>query len=321
MTIIKIKNDAQWHDLRSKTIGGSEIGIIMGCSPYSTLNELFHVKRGNYEPNFSGNKLMEYGRAMEPVIATMISGEMNWELKHCRDYHIHPEHHFLGATLDYYVIESEHGKGILEIKNVSTFAPDWTQSRAPAHVELQMQHQFLVVNAARAAAGLATYKWGAIGSLHAGNPEDIRIMYRKPDAKVFKHIIAESAKFWARVENNDEPDLIGHKELEHITEMFKGADPLPEIETRNLQEDPVMDDLVARHEEAKYKAAEYAREQKELKAKILHRLMAVDENGVTRQIAARTKNYGIETKVIDVYRKPQPAKQTQQLRFNIREVE
>ena len=322
MTIIPIESDEQWHALRQRTIGGSEIGIVMGCSPYGTLNELFHVKRGTYQPNFEGNKLMQWGQAFEPVIATLISGEMHWELKHCRDYHIHPDHPHLGATLDYYVVESEHGPGILEIKNVSTFSPDWTKSRAPAHVELQIQHQFLVVNAARAAAGLPVYKWGAIGSLHAGNPEDVRIMYRKPDGKAFKHIIEQGGLFWDRVISNDEPDLMSNKELEHITSMYKDATPLPEIETMDRQDDPVLDDLIMHHEMAKQDASEAKRRQDEYKAKILHRLMGIDTTtGVTRQVAARTKNYGVETKLIEVTRKAQPAKTTQQLRFKIRGVD
>lgn len=320
MTITKIENDEQWHALRQKTIGGSEVGIVLGSSPYGTLNELFHVKRGNYSPNFE-SKLMQWGQAFEPVIATLISGEMYWELKHCRDYHQHPDHPHLGATLDYYVVESEHGPGILEIKNVSTFSPDWGKNRAPAHVELQLQHQFLVVNAARRAAGLDTYKWGAIGSLHAGNPEDVRIMYRKPDPKVHKHIIEQGDKFWADVQEGNEPNLLGHKELEHITEMFKQAEPDKfEPELIDMQDDPVLDDLIMQHEQHKYDKSQADRKQKEAKAKILHHLMAIDNEGVTKQMAARSKNYGVETKLIEVNRKPQPARTSTQLRFTIREV-
>lgn len=323
MTITKIENDEQWHKLRSQTIGGSEVGIVLGCSPYGTLNELFHVKRGNYQPDFEGNKLMQWGQAFEPVIATLISGDMYWDLQHCKDYHQHPEHPHLGATLDYYVVESEHGPGILEIKNVSTFSPDWGQNRAPAHVELQVQHQFLVVNAARKAAGLPTFKWGAIGSLHSGNPEDVRIMYRKPDPKVHKHIIEKCSAFWADVEAGNEPDLIaGHKELDHIVEMYKQADEDPdEPELIDKQGDSVLDNLIAEYENAKAHASQAKRQQDEFKAKILHHLMAIDENGVTRRIAARTGIYGVETKLITVNRKPQPAKQSQQLRFTIRNVE
>jgi putative phage-type endonuclease len=321
MTITPIENEEQWHRLRSKTIGGSEVGIVLGCSPYGTLNELFHVKRGNFEPSFEGNKLMQWGQAFEPVIATLISGEMYWDLQHCRDYHQHPEHLHLGATLDYYVVESEHGPGILEIKNVSTFSPDWGQNRAPAHVELQVQHQFLVVNAARRAAGLDTFKWGAIGSLHSGNPEDVRIMYRKPDPKVHAHIIEKCGAFWADVEAGNEPELIGHKELDHIVAMYQQAEEAPETELEDHRGDSVLDDLIMQHEQAKYEKSEADRKQKEAKAKILHRLMAIDNEGVTRRMAARTDNYGVETKLITVNRKAQPAKQSQQLRFTIRAAE
>lgn len=322
MSIIPIKDDSHWHDLRSKTIGGSEVGIIFGVSSYGTLNELFHVKRGTFQQDLEGSKLMQWGKAFEPVIATLISGELYWELVPCREYHVHPLHPYLGATLDYHVVESEHGPGILEIKNVSTFSPDWTQNRAPDYVELQIQHQFLVVNAARRAAGLDTYKWGAIGSLHAGNPEDVRIMYRKPDPKVHAHIINKVGEFWADVEAGNEPDLLGHKEYEHIAEMFKRAEPEEDdTELVDKRGDATLDDLIVNYENFKYEAAEAKRKQDEYKAKILHHLMAINDDGVTKKIAARTEHYGVETKVVEVNRKPQPARTSTQLRFNIRQVE
>lgn len=322
MTIIPIENDDQWHTLRSQTIGGSEVGIVMGCSPYGTKNELYHIKKGNFQPDFEGSKLMQWGQAFEPVIATLISGEHYWDLKHCRDYHIHPDYPYLGATLDYYVVESEHGPGILEIKNVSTFSPDWTKARAPKHVELQMQHQFFVVNAARAAAGLPVFRWGAIGSLHAGNPEDVRIMHRKPDPKIHEHIVKACSGFWSDIEEGKEPDLIDHKEYDHIQEMFKQAEPEPdEPELIDKRGDAALENLIIEYEQAKYEAAEAKRKQDNYKAKILHALMAIDNDGVTKRMAARTDHYGVETKLIEVNRKPQPARTSTQLRFTIRQAE
>lgn len=323
MTITPIKDDLHWHEMRNKTIGGSEVGIVFGVSSYSTLNELFHVKRGNYKEDLEGSKLMQWGKAMEPVIAAFISGEMYWDLVPCKEYHQHPEYPFLGSTLDYHVVQSEHGPGLLEIKNVSTFSPDWGQNRAPAYVELQLQHQFLTVNAARKAAGLPTYKWGCIGSMHAGNPEDIRIMYRKPDPKVHAHIIKKVGEFWQDVQDCKEPDLMGHKEYEHIAEMFKHCEEVrgEEPELLDKRGDAILDNLIAEHEQAKYEKSEATRKQTELKAKILHHLMAISPDGVTKQIGARTDNYGVETKVIQVNRKAQPAKQSTQLRFTIREAD
>lgn len=321
MTITPIKDDEHWHKLRKQTIGASECGIVFGSSPYGTLNELYHVKKGNFNPNFE-SKLMAWGQAMEPVIATFISGENYWDLQHCRDYHQHPDHPHLGATLDYYVVQSEHGPGILEIKNVSTFSPNWTNGRAPAHVELQLQHQFLVVNAARKAAGLDTFKWGCIGSMHSGNPEDIRIMHRKPDPKVHEHIIKKCGEFWADLEAGNEPDLVGHKEYEHLAEMFKYAEVVEdEPELIDKGEDPILDDLIMKHEQAKFDKTKADHEQKDAKARILHHLMLIDNEGVVKKGAARTNNYAVETKVIEVNRKPQPAKKSTQLRFTIREVD
>jgi hypothetical protein len=185
-----------------------------------------------------------------------------------------------------------------------------------------VQHQFLVVNAARKAAGLPTFKWGAIGSLHAGNPEDVRIMYRKPDPKVHAHIIEKCGAFWANVEANKEPPLLGgHKELDHIVEMYKQAEPVPEVDLVDKRGDAILDGLIVEYENAKHESAEAGRRQDEYKAKILHHLMAIDGEGVVKRMAARTDNYGVETKLIEVNRKPQPAKTSTQLRFTIRTVD
>lgn len=321
MSIIPIENENQWHDLRSQHIGGSEIGIIFGASTYSTLNELYHNKRGTFERNLD-NKLMQWGRAFEPVIATLISGDNHWGLKHCEEYHEHPDHPFLGATLDYHVVESEHGPGLLEIKNVQQFAPNWSKKKAPAHVELQIQHQFLVVNAARASAGLKPYTWGAIGSLHAGNPEDVRIMYRKPDAKIHAHIIEQAGKFWDDVQSGNEPDIISHRDLDHISTMYRDAEPLaPGTNQPDLivkPGDAVLDEYMHQYQLAKEAEKEARNTVGNYKAKILRHLMAIDDDGNTKQVAARTDNYSVETKIVEVHRKASPAKVTQSMRFTVR---
>jgi putative phage-type endonuclease len=318
MAIVNIENDDHWHGLRSSAIGGSECGIVFGVSSYGTRNELFHVKRGTYKQDTEGSKLMQWGQLMEPVIGAVISGENHWDLVQCKEYHTHPEYPFLGATLDYHVVKSEHGPGLLEVKNVVNFSPGWGKEVAPAYIELQIQHQFLVVNAARKAEGLKPYKWGCIGSMHAGNPEDIRIMYRQPDPKVHEHIIKECSKFWKEVEENREPDLIGDKEYKHISEMFKQAEVIEDAELLDLRGDDSLDDIVSQYEESRIEAIRAKKRQDEAKAKIMKALMDISPEGATKALAAKTNTHGIEIKLINVVRKAQEEKTSTQLRFKVR---
>lgn len=318
MAIVNIENDDHWHALRSKAIGGSECGIVFGVSPYGTRNELFHVKRGNYNGDLEDSPLMKWGRYMESTIAAFISSENHWELVPCKEYHTHPKYPFLGATLDYHVLKSEHGPGIMEVKNVCEFSPGWGREAAPAYIELQMQHQFLVVNAIRAELGLNPYKWGCIASMHKGNPVDTRIMYREPNPKVHEHIIKECSKFWKEVEENREPDLIGDKEYAHISEMFKQAEVIEDAELLDLRGDDSLDDIVSQYEESRLEAIKAKKRQDEAKAKIMKALMDISPEGATKALAAKTNTYGIEIKLIDVVRKAQEERTSTQLRFKVR---
>ena len=53
---------------RDKYIGGSDIPIIMGISPFKTRLDLLLEKAGLKENDFTGNEYTEYGNIMEPKI-------------------------------------------------------------------------------------------------------------------------------------------------------------------------------------------------------------------------------------------------------------
>lgn len=294
---IDIKNDAAaWHDLRRKHIGASDIAALFGCgnSYTPTLNALYHEKRGNLPPEEGVNLLAELGKALEPFIAFVVSDIQHWRLEPCRFYHEHPEHKFLGCTLDYYVVESEHGPGTMQIKNVQQWAQGWTQSRAPDHVELQVQQEFLVTNAARVAEGLPPFTWGCIASMHAGNPEDIRIMMRAPDMKVQKHIIERAGRFMADVDAGKEPPIMGSEDYAHINDLFKFAEEEADPDPKDLRGDAVMDDYIAQWLEASGQKKGVEMRVTEMKARILHRLLKeMPEGGVYKRQAGRTDNYTV----------------------------
>lgn len=300
MPIIPIdqKNDeAGWLALRRKYIGASDVAALFNCgnSYTPTLNELYHEKRGNLPPEKGRNLLAMLGKAMEPVVAYIVTDIHNWKLEPCQFYHVHPEHPALGCTLDYFIVESEHGPGIMEIKNVQQWTPAWTQNRAPDHVELQIQHQFLVANAARKAEGQRPFEWGCIASMHAGNPEDIRIMMRKPDPKVHKHIIERGSAFMADVAAGKEPPIIGSEDYGHINDLFKFAEEEPDPDPLDLRGDAILDDYVAQWLEAGKNKKHIEMVHTEMKTRILHRMLKeVPQGGmVWKRYSARTSVYSI----------------------------
>lgn len=58
---------------RNNFIGGSDIAVIMGISPFKTRYELLLEKAGIQESDFKGNKFTEYGNIIEPQIREYIN--------------------------------------------------------------------------------------------------------------------------------------------------------------------------------------------------------------------------------------------------------
>jgi putative phage-type endonuclease len=62
---------------RDKYIGGSDIPVIMGISPFKTRWQLLQEKAGLEENTFTGNKYTEYGNILEPKIRQYINANLN----------------------------------------------------------------------------------------------------------------------------------------------------------------------------------------------------------------------------------------------------
>lgn len=57
----------EWHDARAEGVGGSEVGAILGLSPWESRFSLWHRKRGLIGP-VEETPEMEWGTRLEPVI-------------------------------------------------------------------------------------------------------------------------------------------------------------------------------------------------------------------------------------------------------------
>ncbi len=74
---------------RHKYIGGSDIPIIMGISPFKSRYDLLLEKAEVKEADFSGNQYTEYGNTMEPKIREYINQTKDKEYiegKHIKEY-------------------------------------------------------------------------------------------------------------------------------------------------------------------------------------------------------------------------------------------
>lgn len=96
---------------REKYIGGSDIPIIMGISPFTSRYDLLLYKAELKENEFTGNEYTEYGNKMEGKIRDFIN--LNLQDKFIEGKHVDEEKHFRCHT------DGENKEAILEIKTTS----------------------------------------------------------------------------------------------------------------------------------------------------------------------------------------------------------
>lgn len=100
--IIKPKDHAEWLRLRSCGIGASEVGTILGLSPFETPFSLFLKKTGQVPPE-QENEAMLMGHLLEPVVATrweMATGQKVIKASAADIIYVHPEYPYMRVTPD-----------------------------------------------------------------------------------------------------------------------------------------------------------------------------------------------------------------------------
>jgi predicted phage-related endonuclease len=94
---------------RTKRIGGSDVGPILGLSPWRTPLQVWLEKTGQSDPtppDAQREKLFRRGRLMEPVVIDMLSEEYGVKItkrspRSAPNYYTDSEHAFLVAEIDF----------------------------------------------------------------------------------------------------------------------------------------------------------------------------------------------------------------------------
>jgi predicted phage-related endonuclease len=177
---IPIQNEAEWHSVRERFIGGSEVAalfyrwqlpdgsevirhmydappgaMVIEClSPYTTGMALYNAKAGIVMPEDFASERIDAGTFLEPALASWATKKWAMKLRKVRRYTAHDEIDGWGASLDYEV----HGDGEsgtpVEFKNVDwlIFQREWVGEgeeiiTPPIHINIQLQHQIGAVEA------------------------------------------------------------------------------------------------------------------------------------------------------------------------------
>lgn len=242
--VIQPENEQHWLECRTKDITSTEVAALFGLSPYITEFELWHRKKQGVVVKFEATKRMKWGTALQDAIAAEIAREKGWTVRRMNEYIRNPEERagssfdfsieetFLDGAVDRCfddlvekgVISEEQNRpkccGLLEIKNVDSlqFRDGWIvhedgQIEAPLHIEIQVQHQLMV----------SGRTFCHIGALVGGN--DLKMIYREPNKKIFASIRSKIAAFWASIDANQPPKPNFAQDAAFISKLYGYADP------------------------------------------------------------------------------------------------
>lgn len=152
-----------WLALRQHTIGGSDIGTIMGLNPWCSPLELFY-RFVDSEGNMSmrqDNLAMQLGHDLEPVVANLYefwdgdeaslvanrnAGKKVAEVVVLPYHIINPAYPHLHVNLDRGIRRHRHksGHGVLEIKTIAGIVAEKYEGNLPPSYITQVQHEMLV---------------------------------------------------------------------------------------------------------------------------------------------------------------------------------
>lgn len=277
--VYEYDNEDDWHELRAKRIGGSDVGAILGVNPYKSIVDVYVDKTEG--SNFEGNEATFWGHMHESTIMKVFAQ------KH-REFNVYQVPYsvvdnFLIANLDAVLKDKNTGEhGVLEIKTTNAFNyKDWEGDVIPQYYYAQVQHYLM----------LTGYKFAYIAVLIGGQ-----------QYKEFK------------IERSEEDiNLIRNKAIEFYQEnLLKKIPPMPdgsdaymkhlkkkalEIESDEVKELPEFEEIAIRIKELARQKKLIEDEDKLLREKILHKMI---EEKTLKAVAGKYKFNISERKTPDI---------------------
>lgn len=222
-------DERHWLSLRTEDVTSTESPVLAGVSPYATVFELWHRKKHRDPDDLPEKAIMGWGKRLQDCIAFGIAEDNGLIVRRVNEYIRIPDRR-IAASFDFEIIGAlptspyfhefqALGPGILEIKNVDTFAfmNGWGKTdfgiEAPSHIELQIQQQMLLMNR----------RWGIIGPLIGGNRVEPLLRHRHDDT--CRGILAMVADFWKTIDANQPPEPDFRADYETIKRIYGYAEP------------------------------------------------------------------------------------------------
>lgn len=185
------------------TVGGSDIAVIFGVSPWTTPLELWHRKKGRLpEEDKSNANQLEYGHLAEDITAHFYGKRTGNLVINDTNLYRHATKGYALANFDRRYIRAEDGEeGILELKTTSYHKADtWEGGACPIYYELQLRYYMAV----------ADLEHGSFCAMWGNNPDtDMAMPALSRDREMEDMIFARTDEWIWSLNNDREPSLAG----------------------------------------------------------------------------------------------------------------
>ncbi len=272
-------SDEIWKGLRKHDVTSTESAALFSMSPYLTRFELYHRKKDKTVVDIASNDRMLWGSRLQDVIARGIAEDHGVKVRRLNAYMRLVESR-MGSSFDFEIVGlvepwdgpetdlramyRERGTGNFEIKGVDylVFRDQWIVNEdksieAPAHIEIQLQHQLHV----------SGRSWAAIGVLVSGNTP--KIVIRERDQEVGQALEARIRELFALVKAGTTPPPTYPDDAEFVCKLFGYAEPGKVLDARG---DAELAELAKQYNEAGIRFHQADEDKDVAKAKLLTRI-------------------------------------------------
>lgn len=203
--IKKIEHSKEWHEQRSKGIGGSDAGAVCGLNKYKSRYTLWCEKTGRISSVIPDNERMRIGRDLEDYVAGRFAEATGLKTKKTNYSYQSEKYPFMLANIDRWVSGVKDEKGNhkrigLEIKTMNEWAAKnygIAEGYVPETYYAQCYHYMAVTGADG---------W-YMAILVLG--QYFEVFYIERDEDEIESLIAQEKDFWDMVENDIEPEPDG----------------------------------------------------------------------------------------------------------------
>lgn len=201
---------------RTKMIGGSDIGGIMGLSRFKTPLSVWAEKTGRIQNDLSNFEAAEIGTELEEYVSKKFEKRTGIKLRRdSRDFR-HPEYEYMAGHIDRLVLD---GESIFEAKTTSAWnEKQWAGEDIPQEYVLQVMWYM----------GLTGRKRGYIAVLIGGQ----KFVWKEIvfDSGLFNQMVRTAKHFWEEFVLKDEMPIACAEDNEILGDLYP-----QEIASKTLQ--------------------------------------------------------------------------------------